>query len=317
MNVFVKMMMRTLLGVLFCMVFSLPLQVSAAPSEEDMQFLKDVYQAENQQNGGAVQQRLTVLSPYAKAAGNVSFYGDWKPALLLKGEAAGYYITLAGVEKRGQVPFYLEQTEDHMTIYYQLTKNWEKITIPAKLADVNALMKEQAQEIPALIKDVQNVSEDETQRTMLLTLDGNQLAELIRQAQAVQQKALPANATPEQKKMREQQDKFMELVMTSLGDLEYSITVDKSTKLVTTASMDLTQPAHRIAHAFLASDLMTLKPEQKEVCQCLVDSCQLKLDVTCVNPKTGNPEKVTIPEEVKQAKEVSMSPDKTGSKNSK
>lgn len=296
-----KTLTGALLGFILAAVMLLPVQVSAA-APADMQFLREAYEASLAQKSGSVVEHFTLLSPYAKAVGNVSLEGTWNPALLVKGEASGNYMTFIGLQKTGQVPFYLEQQPKQLAIYFKLGQAWQKIMAPVDAAEMADMMQVQSvDEVMSLTKDVKMLKTTGNDCTMLVTLDRDKVASLMRAYSAKAAQAEAKNAKKTDKKALAEQQKMMDTICNALVDMDYTWTVDKTTKQSKNVSMDLTTVIRPIAKACLAANRDKIAPDQQEVLDCLIDSCSLKMDAVYKND--GQEAKVVLPKEVQQAKE--------------
>lgn len=84
------------------------------------------------------------------------------------------------------VPFYVTQSGNNFTVYYQTAKKkWVKRTIPnsvAEFADVFAMTSAQdTRMILRLVRDVDVLQDDDARCTMRVRLDGNKIADLYRE----------------------------------------------------------------------------------------------------------------------------------------
>ena len=79
------------------------------------------------------------------------------------------------------IPFYMTQNGNDMTIYFKSDKKWEKFTAPTLAASVMDMIatpnEAEVEEIIADTKDVQILQENENRRIMLVTLDGDRMAD--------------------------------------------------------------------------------------------------------------------------------------------
>ncbi len=313
-----KFVLRAFMAGLFCAGALMQTPASAA-SSEDLQFVKNAYDVNVKMTNGSVEGKLTVLSPYAKAIGSIQCHGDWTPTMLLQGELSGSYMTFAGMEKSGKLPLYIEQSGDQMTIFFNRGTKWEKINCPIKAADLSKAMTQQsAQDMLAMIKDVKVQSDTDKERTMLITLDGKKLSAVLKKY-ASTEAALPANATEKQKQaaklQQAAQKQFGDAIYDSLGDMEYTWTVDKATMQTKAFSIDMTKPLRNVANNFLEGRKAAMKPAQLEVLQTLINSCQVQMDLTYGDPSKDTA--VSIPKEVQQAKEYNPMADQKDKKTKK
>lgn len=132
-----------------------------------------------------------------------------------------------GSESEKIVPYYLVQNAKEMTIYFKSDKQWEKFTTPSLAAAVMDLIATptaaEIEEIIADTKDVQILQENDYRRIMLVTLDGNRIADSLK----TMSNENPAdNGTAEDSAL---QEAFLNYLDTALrkADIWYMWTIDK------------------------------------------------------------------------------------------
>ena len=294
-----------LLGGMLAVGLMLPGTAFAA-SKADLQYVQEVCQQYQQQKSGNMTVHLTFLSSFAKADGNIVFQGAQQPTLLLKGTADGTYTLVFGTTKSASIPFYLEQSEKNILVYYKQTKEWQKAEIPFSAQEYAKLMQQDGDMQD--VKEVKVIADNATERTLQITLAKESIIKDIRAGMG-KQEAVPANLSPDKKKKwqneQKQQQVMIDKICDSIQDYNLTWVVDKSTRQLKRESMDLTPILRASAGGALAAAKDQLKPAQQEVLQRMIDSCSLQFDV--VNQPTATAEKVVIPENVKKAKLVKPS----------
>ena len=138
------------------------------------------------------------------------------------------------------IPFYVEQNGDTMTMYVQRSGRWSKFDLPAipvgvanaiKTTDIDTL-----QQNMSAIKSVEVLKDDADQRIMNINLDGKKLAELLHTYNDENIEKLSADEKAEQKGFIDHlADAFQ------ATDLTCAWTVNKKNWSTVTASLDLTK----------------------------------------------------------------------------
>lgn len=89
-----------------------------------------------------------------------------------------------GTTTEKTIPFYLTQDGKELTIYFKADKQWEKFTAPSLAANIMDMLAtptpEEIEEIIADTKDVKILQENDYRRIMLITLDGNHMADSLK-----------------------------------------------------------------------------------------------------------------------------------------
>lgn len=89
-----------------------------------------------------------------------------------------------GSESEKIIPYYMVQNGTDMTIYFKPDKQWEKFTAPTLAAVIMDIIATptaaEVEEIIADTKDVQILQENDYRRIMLVTLDGNRIADSLK-----------------------------------------------------------------------------------------------------------------------------------------
>ena len=138
------------------------------------------------------------------------------------------------------IPFYIEQNGDTMTMYVQRNNRWSKLALPAiPVGIANALKTtnvETLQQNMSAVKSVEILRDTDEQRIMNVTLDGKKLAELIHTYNDSKIEQLAQND-------RESQKSFINHLADALQttDLVCAWTVRKKDFKTIAANFDLTK----------------------------------------------------------------------------
>ena len=198
-----------------------------------------------------------------------------------------------------QIPFYVDQHKNDMTIYYKMDKRWEKFHAPslaAVLADIIATpdSKDIEREI-AFVKDVKVVRESDTQRTMFIKLDSDKVADEIKKY-AAENPADKGTADDGQV-----QTSFLNWLDTGIrnAEISYMWTVDKTNWQTVTQSVDLTGVVRETSKAALNDGSEHWGPFAEEILTMMAYYSDLKEYTVFLNKKAE--EKLTLPKDAKKA----------------
>ncbi len=199
------------------------------------------------------------------------------------------------------IPFYIDQQKKEMTLYFKTDKKWYKFktpTLAASAMDGLATPDEQeADEMLSTVKSVTVLRETEGQRTMLVTLDNEKLADLI----AEYSRKYPAdNGTSDESQL---QESFMGCLETGVrrANIWYTWTIDKASKRTITMSYNLSSILQETARAAIESH-PELPPEVVQVMETIAYYSDLKTYTTFLSPKAV--QKLEIPEDAKAASDT-------------
>lgn len=210
-----------------------------------------------------------------------------------------------------EVPFYVAQNGDNMTFYFQDDKKkWKKMTAPvpaAQLADALATPNEQQlQEQIDSVKEVTVLSDTDSQRTLLVKLDGNKIADKI--LANMQIDANDPNAAMQQM--------FFNYIDTGIrnADCWYTWTVNKNTWQTVTLSANLSGLVQSIAQTVLNDTTNPLPAPIRDMLETVAFYSEFKVYTTYLSPEAKS--RLEIPKKVLKAKEVESFTD-TGDKKKK
>lgn len=128
-------------------------------------------------------QDILFASPYVQAELDLLGSVDGK-VFKSTGDLTFWFENNDGTSTEKSIPFYMVQNGKDMTIYFKTEKQWEKFTAPSLAADVMDMLAsptpEEVEEMIADTKEVTILQENENRRIMLITLDGNHMADSLK-----------------------------------------------------------------------------------------------------------------------------------------
>ena len=128
-------------------------------------------------------QDIMFASPYVQAELDLLGSVDGK-VFKSTGDLTFWFENNDGTSTEKSIPFYMVQNGKDMTIYFKADKQWEKFTAPSLAADImDMLATPNAEEVEELINDTKEVTilqEGDNRRIMLITLDGNRMADSLK-----------------------------------------------------------------------------------------------------------------------------------------
>ena len=198
-------------------------------------------------------------------------------------------------------PFYIEQKKKEMTLYFKPDKKWRKFrtpTLAAVAADGITTPNEQdIEEILSTVKAVTVLRETDNQRTMLVQLDNEKLADLI--AQYGKQNP-PDKGTADDAEMH---NAFMACLEQGMrrANIWYTWTVDKANWHTVTMSYNLSSLVQETARVALESP-HTWPKELDDVVERIAYYSDMKTYTIFLNNDAKK--RVTLPEEAKSAEAV-------------
>lgn len=199
----------------------------------------------------------------------------------------------------GQIPFYIDQNKNDMTIYYKTDKRWEKFHAPslvAVMADVIATpSSENIEKEIAMVKEVKVIRESDTQRTMFVRLDSDKVADAIKEygEENPADKGTADDA--------ELQGAFLRWLDTGVrnADISYMWTVDKTNWRTVTQSLDLTGIVRETAAAALNDPAQHWPDFAEEIIAMVAYYSDMKEYTVHMDKKAE--EKLVLPKEAKKA----------------
>lgn len=165
------------------------------------------------------------------------------------------------------IPFYIEQVDNEMTLYVQRRGKWSKMLLPGLPSGIAILWKSTD---PAILNEVMNAVESveilkdtEDLRIMNVTLDGEKLADILAKNSAATFARLKGDELTAQKEIF---DRW--LAAFRLTDIKFTWTVNKPSMTTATTSFDLTEIMRAYARYVLdeaAAGRVVLTDEERDL----------------------------------------------------
>lgn len=182
--------------------------------------------------------------------------------------------------------FYLQESENNFTCYYQKEDNtWAKSVIEKKEDSDKAGSESDSafeRDFVSMIKSVQLGTRTENNQTYLVTMDGDKLYPYLAQL-------LDVKTTG-----KEAKKDVLNQALANLGDLSYEITIDEGNHLLTDVHADLTEPLRRAGEAAVKNGKLS-KKEKKEILEVIHNST---LEINFHGKNLEQAPDVTVPAEV-------------------
>ena len=268
-------------------------QTATVSANDGMEYIKAEYQAIANVTSMGVKGSGSILCPLAKATGSMDSTFLLRPTLKAQGTFHGDMLFIAGEPFAGDMPFYINCTNDQLVLYLKDPKRgWEKSTtsienLPASLA----MTPEKMAEALGMIKKADVISETDTSRVLQVTLDGEKFGEAMKKSASIMKKS-PYYA---------QQS---EILAGLSQDLTYTEKINKKTNLPESTAVDLSQP---LRTAFMAalnqfSQKKQVNPEQVKIQDLFFNNTTAQEEVT-YGP-FNEVKEIIIPAEVLAAPEM-------------
>ena len=295
-------MKKIFLVLTLCFVMIFSAKVSAEEVQGDaMQAFREAVLANTNEDNRPFHEDLLFAMPSFQ--GELEFIGvPDKGSFKASGNLEFWLTDDSGNLNDVTIPFYLTQTEKDMKIYFQDNKKWYVFQSPSVAAVITDMIATPtAQETEEFVNDVKEVTvlrDTANQRTMLVKLDGNKIADEMK-AEAEKN---PADNLAEGE--QETQDKFFEYLNTAFrnADLWYMWTIDKHTGKTMTMSLHLSNFVQEFAKAALADDSTALNETFKDLLASVAFYSDVKSYTNFL--KEDAKKKVEIPKNVLKAKSV-------------
>ena len=292
---------RVVAGALLCgsMMFGTA-AAEPAPAMDGMEAFREAISMTTKQDRRVFRQDLLFFAPSVRA--DLDLIGQ---TLAHKLRIAGNLSLLVIDDQANtadlKIPFYLDQQKKSMTLYFKPDKKWYKFqtpTLAASAIDELATPDEQeADEILSTVKEVTVLRETDSQRTMLVMLNSDALADLVAQYG----RKYPAdNGTADDVELH---NSFMDCLEAGVrrSNIWYTWTIDKNSKRTITMSYNLSSLLQETARVGLERH-----PEMPQDVAALLETIayysDLKTYTTFLNAKAV--QKLDLPAEAKEATSV-------------
>ena len=268
-----------------------------APALDGMEAFREAITMTTKQDRRVFHQDLLFFAPSLRA--DLDLIGQ---TMAHKLRIAGK-ISLIAIDDRANttdlaIPFYIDQQQKEMTLYFKPDKKWYKFqtpTLAASAIDELATPDEkEADEILSTVKAVTVLRETDAQRTMLVQLDSEKLADLVSQ---YSQKYPADKGTADDGDMQKSIMGCLEAGVRR-SNIWYTWTIDKASARTVTMSYNLSSVLQETARVALETH-PELPPELAQILETIAYYSDLKTYTTFLSPKAV--QKLDLPEEAKAA----------------
>lgn len=166
---------------MLCMVI-FPAKSFAAddPNSEGIKAFREALRSTSDKTGNVFRQDILFTSPLVQIELDPLGMIE-KETFKSTGEFSLWLYQDDGSITEKVIPFYMTQNGKDMTIYFKADKKWEKFTAPSLAADIMDMVatptETEIEEIIADTKEVKILQDNDYRRTMLVTLNGNRIAD--------------------------------------------------------------------------------------------------------------------------------------------
>lgn len=169
--------------VLCAMIFPAKTFAADDPNSEGIKAYREALSSYSADAEKIFRQDILFASPLVQA--ELDFFGSVEGDIFKStGDFTLWIENNDGTTTERTIPFYMTQNGNDMIIYFKADKNWEKFTSPSLAAGVMDMIAsptaEEVEEIIADTKEVTILNENENRRTMLITLDGDRMADSLK-----------------------------------------------------------------------------------------------------------------------------------------
>lgn len=223
----------------------------------------------------------------------------------MSGNLAWTYTNLKrNYSTNSNIPFYIEQSGNDMTLYVQRRGKWSKMLLPGLPTGIVALWKSSGSDVLSqnldAVKKVEVLSDTPDMRIMNVTLDGNKVAAMLEKNSQASLAGLSGDRLAEEK---ENLNRWLTAVRAN--DITFAWTVNKPSWTTVTAAFDLTKIMQAYARYVLdesAAGRVVLTDEERDLLDAMGYYSELRSYTTYVSPKSQTsvinipPNKNSIPE---------------------
>ena len=247
-------------------------------------------------------EQVIFFTPYLKANLDFQAVSNNSDSIRMQGNLDYVMTNDKGNTEVSNIPFYLDQKNNDMILYYKTDKNWLKKKAPiASAAAVDLIAapsKEDLEKEIAMVKDVKVVMESQNQRTMFVVLDSNKIADSIME---YSKKEADPNLTAQEREIQNMVIKYIDQGIRN-AEISYTWTIDKQDWQTITLAMDLSDILKSIVNACVSDPENVYAPIIKDLAEPFVYYSELKAYTTFLDPNTK--QTIDIPKNVLKAKEV-------------
>ena len=153
------------------------------PNSEGIKAYREALTSYSADSEKIFRQDILFASPYVQA--ELDFLGSVEGNVFKStGDFTFWIVNDDGSTTEKSIPFYMTQNGNNMILYFKADKQWEKVTAPIVAANITDMIASpnaaEVEEMIADTKDVQILQENDNRRIMLVTLDGNRMADSLK-----------------------------------------------------------------------------------------------------------------------------------------
>ena len=251
----------------------------------------------------AVDQDLTLISTnfHLDMDSKAQVFDDG--VMRMSGNLSWTYTNLKkNYSTNSNIPFYIEQVGNEMTLYVQRRGKWSKMILPGLPAGIATLWKSSGpsfvRENMDAVKKVEVLKDTPDLRIMNVTLDGQKVAALLEKNSQASFAGLSGAALAEQKEILQRW-----LAAVKANDITFAWTVNKPSWTTVTAAFDLTNIMRAYSIYVLnesAAGRVVLTDEERDLLDAMGYYSELRSYTTYVSPKTN---KINVPPDLDKAPE--------------
>lgn len=294
-------------GIFLCGILLIGGKASAEVNQEAMEMFRETLAQTSKQDDRVFHQDILFIMP--KFTGEFEFLGATEnDTFKMRGVFNMWTVDENGNFENIEKPFYLTQDKDNMVVYFQEDKKWKKTVTPTTAANAaDKVMTPDEQELQMMtgyVKDVTILQDNDKQRTLLVKIDCNKVADAV--AEAFEElKAEMKNDAEKESTLNDELTKTLTSCLDSgfrNADVWFTWTVDKVKWQTTTASFNLSGLSQSIATAALNNPTISGLGVFNELLETVAFYSEFKGYTTFLNPAAKS--QLEIPKNVLKAKEV-------------
>ncbi|MBQ1915006.1 MAG: hypothetical protein II178_07270 [Selenomonadaceae bacterium] len=283
---------------------SLAAETDASAKEE----LESAYKSMAEVKNGNVEVEFLLNSVFMNVNGKLDMDFSAEAPKTSKGKLQ---MTVSNVAEptTTEYPFYITEEEKNYILYYQDKDQWYKDVFskedPSKAEEKSPAYQAFAEEVKGIDETVRLGEGDAQQQTYITTIDAGKFWSSFG-------KYMKSTMKPGDEKYKDVQEGIFD-ILSSMGDVEYEVTVDKATNHVVSARTDLAQPIANL----MASLENNSKIDGKLRTFATLALIDAKLTVSAKGSQYNQVSEVKIPESVVKNAKSAPKDDKKDTKEKK
>ena len=269
------------------------------PNSEGIKAYREALSSYSAEAEKVFRQDILFASPFIQAELDIlgSVEGD---VFKSSGDLTFWIEKNDGTSTEKIIPFYMTQDGKDMTIYFKSDKEWEKFTAPSLAAGImDMLASPTPEEVEELVNDAKEVSilqENENRRIMLITLDGNRMADSFR---AMSEANPDSTADP----IQEAIVNYFDTAFRN-ANLWYMWTIDKRDWHTVAMQYQFSGLVQELARAALNDPNQTWPDEISQLLETIAYYSEIRAYTTYPSDAAGVKKNLEIPKKVLKAKSV-------------